>query len=330
MSQAATAALDIWREIGSEIASPVGWRYHSLWNKNNRNVAGMEDDEDFPDALVRSLVNSPIYSARPDTVALVDATAANVPYHPVLAGDELPSPSGFVVLGEPLSMIDVHGKTMRVHAMQWWPTVVNLRVQGEAATHAKAAAAVAYVAYANADDPLDHYSVELAEQRVVKWPVAHFSLYPADQHTFDWVEGVDTTLSTMISKDLWKDAELVRWILAWWMLVKTQMVEVVDTPAPRAARRRLVRRYGDVRIPEVKVVDLRRRAPSEGPRGRVGAVDWSHRWAVRPHWRRQWYPSVREHRLKLIEGYVKGPENKPLVVRPTVFDVRPPRPSGDV
>jgi hypothetical protein len=39
---------------------------------------------------------------------------------------------------------------------------------------------------------------------------------------------------------------------------------------------------------------------------------------VSRHWRRQWYASEQVHRAKLIEPYVKGPSNKPLVVRETV------------
>jgi len=33
-------------------------------------------------------------------------------------------------------------------------------------------------------------------------------------------------------------------------------------------------------------------------------------------WRNQWYPSLSQHRQKWISPYVKGPEDKPLVVRP--------------
>lgn len=42
------------------------------------------------------------------------------------------------------------------------------------------------------------------------------------------------------------------------------------------------------------------------------SVEWSCQWPVRPHRRMQWYPSVGQHRPRWIEGYVKGPADKPL------------------
>jgi hypothetical protein len=49
--------------------------------------------------------------------------------------------------------------------------------------------------------------------------------------------------------------------------------------------------------------------------------EWSHRWVVRGHWREQWYPSEGVHRLIWIEAFVKGPEDRPLIIKDTVFSV---------
>jgi len=52
-------------------------------------------------------------------------------------------------------------------------------------------------------------------------------------------------------------------------------------------------------------------------------VNWSKRWAVRGHWRNQPYgprdnPTYRQ---KWIDPYIKGPEDMPLDIRPTVFNL---------
>jgi hypothetical protein len=89
----------------------------------------------------------------------------------------------------------------------------------------------------------------------------------------------------------------------------------------RAERRRWSREHGQEPMKIVNVVTLRRRgsAPSDG--GEV-AVDWTCRWFVRGHWRRQWYPVTKDHHPVWIAPYVKGPEDKPIKVpAPTVFAV---------
>lgn len=61
---------------------------------------------------------------------------------------------------------------------------------------------------------------------------------------------------------------------------------------------------------DVRVVTLRkRRARSTGE---SEAVEWSHRWVVQMHKRRQWYPSTQQHKVIFVGPFVKGPEGKPL------------------
>ncbi len=84
-------------------------------------------------------------------------------------------------------------------------------------------------------------------------------------------------------------------------------------------------------------------APLEGPLNKVGRDDevmllypgWSstgekigevssadHRWMVRGHWRRQWYPSLRVHKPVWISEHESGPDGKPLRLNDRVLIVR--------
>ena len=78
---------------------------------------------------------------------------------------------------------------------------------------------------------------------------------------------------------------------------------------PRQARRDLERKGKPV--PKVTVVRLRRtmREQSTGE----SDVEWHHRWMVRGHWRRQWYPSEQEHKPIYIAAFIKGPEGAPFL-----------------
>jgi hypothetical protein len=64
--------------------------------------------------------------------------------------------------------------------------------------------------------------------------------------------------------------------------------------------------------PLVRTVELRRLTTRLDRDTAPRQVEWSHRWLVSAHWRRQYYPSTDEHRPILISAYVKGPPEKPL------------------
>jgi hypothetical protein len=45
---------------------------------------------------------------------------------------------------------------------------------------------------------------------------------------------------------------------------------------------------------------------------------WHHRWVVRMHKVRQWYPSEQRHKVIYRGPYLKGPDDKPLLGGETV------------
>jgi len=83
-------------------------------------------------------------------------------------------------------------------------------------------------------------------------------------------------------------------------------------PTPKPARRR-AERASLAPSATIRVVELRR--PDGASSGAEhGAVEWQTRWIVGGHWRRHWWPKLREHRQTWIAPYVKGPADKPLVL----------------
>jgi hypothetical protein len=108
----------------------------------------------------------------------------------------------------------------------------------------------------------------------------------------------------------------MRWIYAAFHLMAQKLATTLSNPAPRHTRKRMEREQSQLQ-PLVKVVTLRR---LEQDRKRdalqrlltPNTVDWQWKWAVRGHWRNQWFPSLEDHRQIFIEAYVKGPEDKPF------------------
>jgi hypothetical protein len=70
---------------------------------------------------------------------------------------------------------------------------------------------------------------------------------------------------------------------------------------------------------EYVVVQLRKTEYKSGEKSDDGRfIDWSHRWVVGGHWRWQPYKDNTKKRI-WIAPYVKGPDDKPLVMKDKVY-----------
>lgn len=93
-------------------------------------------------------------------------------------------------------------------------------------------------------------------------------------------------------------------------------VTLVGEPAfaGRGERRRVQRE-----LPSLRVLSLASHA-SVSRREAPGRVEWSHRWIVRGHWHTVSYgPRQTLKRLQWYDSFIKGPEDKPLDDRATVW-----------
>lgn len=112
----------------------------------------------------------------------------------------------------------------------------------------------------------------------------------------------------------------MRWLLTCWRLMQQTVTRVVDEEAPRALRRQAQR--AQLRDKAVSVIQLRHRSTAEHS-GESDPREWSHQWLVRGHWRNQpcKEDGVWTTRLVWIHPYVKGPDDKPLLVRDHVYSL---------
>lgn len=68
----------------------------------------------------------------------------------------------------------------------------------------------------------------------------------------------------------------------------------------------------------VRVIQLRN-APTHRDNTDPSGREYHHRWAVRGHWRRQWYPSREDHMPIWIAPHIKGPDGAPLKTGEKVY-----------
>ena len=110
-----------------------------------------------------------------------------------------------------------------------------------------------------------------------------------------------------------------RWLLAFWALC-TDHIHVQRPARPvlrRAARTPLgaAPDYGDVRV----IVLRHRTVHPDGHEPQPTDVNWSHQWMVNGHWGfRACGPGRTQRRLVYIAPYIKGPPDKPLIIRDDV------------
>lgn len=117
-------------------------------------------------------------------------------------------------------------------------------------------------------------------------------------------------------EDVLKTAQEGKILTAFWSFVQSEIVESTIQKPSRPFRRRL--KAHDSR--NIRVIDLRRvRRKSSNPEHE--AQDWQSRWLVGGHWRNQWYSRSQTHRQVWISPYTKGPADKPLVLRQSVYRV---------
>lgn len=111
------------------------------------------------------------------------------------------------------------------------------------------------------------------------------------------------------------DLFAVRFLYAFWRLCEQRIAIAEQAPLNHSARVSAERAGTSA---DIRIVQLRRteRKPADNP---DGSREWHHRWPVRMHKVRQWYPSEGLHRVIYRGPYIKGPEDKPLIGGDTVW-----------
>lgn len=279
---------------------------------------------------------------------LLYATADKVPGETTLEHLNLPSVQALVVFAKPWLATDADsgGKKLVVDAITWGPAMLRddhgderhalgvsayrLLDFGEGLSPGELQLATATDAFANARKQLvaKHESgggQVRTEFNVTgrTWVPLGRSDWPIEASVGDSDTGFDEPIADDISnRDAYMQSAVEdrKIVAALSLLLNTRtMTQLEDGHLPRHVRRRSQR----AGVPStVNVVYLRRpehaRDDSEHDDDKP-PVEWSHRWIVSAHPRLQPYgPGRSLRRLIMVPPHVKGPDDKPLVVKPTV------------
>lgn len=292
---------------------------------------------DFTNVMAAHVQKAYAYHVSEDMSALVEHAAAGLDETDVFDAALAPTLCGMAYFDRPLAMIDARGRSIKVHWLIWGPAILN----GDPAT--------LLTVYNDPDDP-DEYAPDPATRFVTgRWgwigataTVNGDGIGPARVEALaDQNERIAEDGDTPVPA-----TNPARFLYALWLLIGQPVAALSEPDLNRADRKRI----GRMPTPgKVSVIGLRQGRDSARAEGE-SSVEWKHRWLVRGHWR--WTPTgplntdLHDHRWGVkvasvgsvvaycqhdgckrvlsrvwVNGHVKGPQDKPLVVTDKVYRV---------
>jgi hypothetical protein len=325
------AVLDVQVDLLRWMRSQLGQRYaeyfvDSLRSERNWKVPP-EHWRELWDDECHTLDTATTYWASEGVVGLTSNASKTMPDEPLRA-DDLPSPSGFVWFDRPLYMTDIHQKTVAVRVIVWSPVVASV---DESTGTAYTTPSVLLRLYTDNRDPIDEQMRESPVTDLLHPYTLYHFVYWSFGEAADWflqqggtnVDGSPYTYDAFESLTIAQNSmhEAAKWLQTFWAFCRQKIVLQHQQRADRPTAKRFLR--GSSREdPDVQIVTLRRELEQSVEKSDAEHdVMWTHRWVVDGHWRNQWYPSIGEHRAKYIAPYVKGPDDRPLIIKDKVYKV---------
>jgi len=292
----------------------------------------------------RYLADADLYVLTPQMLDVVTAAAQSLTFADLglLREDDLPSPSGAVVLPRPLVTRHQSGSLYRDVAFTWRsPSQVPL--PGGMGFHRAELPAVRMSEYTTAPRSNRGFMQAARAQRValppmlleVVWSLPLHPDTPGQAHDYDLLADALRRLNAAYWQEEARNKEAgdqdqavgeyasgaildqgqdgtfgSRFLYAFWRLCEQQIGAMQAAPAGHSAQVTAARAGVN---PDVRVVALRRTGSSCRPAAQDGPHQWHHHWVVRMHKVRQWYPSLQQHKVIYRGPFVKGDMAKPLL-----------------
>lgn len=231
-----------------------------------------------------------------------------------------PSRAGFAYFEKPLELLDIRQMKLLIHAIMW-----DTAIDGTLVVH------MWNDEYALPDDAalsrtegeylpglsIDDKKLEQFLRIQGRWGYAGIVIYadgaPVGEETMEVSEELAQRYADIEGVSPEKFSNPHRLVHAFWLLLSQTLVSR-DT---ERGDRKMARRMKTMGVPnEVTVITFRRVDRDPKMEG-TAKVEWNHRWLVRGYWKWQPYKNEEGEWAKKriwINPYVKGPEDKPLVI----------------
>jgi hypothetical protein len=280
---------------------------------NNPELGCGVDGRGYSEDILGSLPDAPCYFVSDEMTALARHAGPSMPLQQ-LRIDDAPSEKGFMLFDAPIAHAAFLDIKVPISAVAWLLCRDALRITVRADGVGPPPCTRAARPGEDADyvgDCFDLYLFGNHERQLV--PLDWFQLDVGD--FVDWKFG----------RGGWDgEGDPYPPVRATWSIMQQTLLSPSRSVAELAhlshSTKARARRMGRLHLPgALTIVRLRRFAPhDEHEDDGASKVDWSHRWMVTGHWRNQWLPSIGAHRLQWISPHIKGPRDRPLVIKQRV------------
>lgn len=232
-----------------------------------------------------------------DMLHILLQAANDLPSDATIDLHKLITPIGFAVFEEPLHGRDKNDLNIGVSAILWHETRSREDPDYKA---------VAVYFFTDTNDALDDFNKHHRELlNDLNIPIPPLSLC----HFFPIKDGATLPEGTEPGSEIVSAVMKLFWSMQ--LLAQQRIGEPIRMNPDRATRKRFQREWPDSPQRMITLITLRRKSvkkDGEEPQ----KIPWSRRWVVKGHWRRQ--PDKNGWHWTYIYEYVKGPEDKPLII----------------
>lgn len=240
-----------------------------------------------------------------DMLHILMAAAHDLPADAAFDEHVLITDRGFCLFEEPIVGTDSKGRSTCINGMVWFKDLIHRTSDNYELTEPELGLIIYFLVDPYAQE--DAYNQGFAEHMrqvydtsVPPMTLQHFYPVKFGQTVPDW----DAPGSGLIR-------EMLRLFLAMQLIAQQKIGTPMQMRPDRAVRKRAFKWDGRDRV--ITLITLRRKSVKKDDH-EPQKVEWSRRWVVQGHWRRQWYPKSQTHDYVYIHEFVKGPEDKPLVI----------------
>jgi len=276
------------------------------------------DDGNVEDEARQMANNVMVTLARADTIYVTSEmqhvlmqAAHDLPEDVTVDLHQLLCPIGFCMFEEGMHGQDRRGRNTSVHAIAWHVAPVNytrLTPEQKAMYTEENERCVVVYFFTDTADVLDDFNTDyrqlLRDRGIPIPPVSLLHFYPL----FDGGKMPDSDVQ---GSEIVNNIMKLFWAMQ--LLAQQKIGEPMKIDPDRATRKRFMRDWPDAPPPSITLITLRRKSVKKDD-AEAASIPWTRRWVVRGHWRKQYYPKTKTHAWKYIYEYIKGPEDKPLII----------------
>lgn len=249
-----------------------------------------------------------------DMTAIARAAGASLPLESVSSASAFPTREGFMVFDAPIGHVDFADGRIEVTGVAWqchWSRLADETQDRAELEDGTTVSSIYETVTATGEDPPAGWEPVMS---VDCWPLINaaamgfHALIPGSEEPLVWRVGNETVANE-------PEEPLFSNVLSAWLLMQQSLTVVERASGDRPERRR----YARLGLPaELLIVRLRRLEAMPKPETGGDGPDWSHRWLVSGHWRQQYYPSQGGNSPIWINPHVKGPADRPLIIKERV------------